>query len=88
MAVRLILVAALLGLVVAVAKVDFDRNFRPLLGARTAGPRSRAWEGTTPGPRTGPGTGGEHAVKPVSKQTVRQAVPAWGGSRRTGDERC
>jgi hypothetical protein len=88
MAVRLILVAALLGLVVAVAKVDFDRNFRPLLGARTAGPRGRAWEGTTPGPRTGPGTGGEHAVKPVAKNTVPQAVPAWGGSRRTGDERC
>lgn len=39
MAVRLVLVAAMLGLVLAAAKADFDRSFRPLLGSSTPGAR-------------------------------------------------
>ncbi|MFM7162387.1 MAG: hypothetical protein ACKO3P_18685, partial [Planctomycetaceae bacterium] len=57
LAVRLLLVAALLGLVVAVAKIDFDRNFRPLLGAGAASLHGRELEGTTAGTETDRGAG-------------------------------
>ncbi|MFM8223981.1 MAG: hypothetical protein ACKOJF_34200, partial [Planctomycetaceae bacterium] len=69
-------VAALLGLVMAVAKIDFDRNFRPLLGAGAASLHGCEPEGTTPGTETDGGAG----------EATRRATR--GHFQPTGDDRC